>query len=188
MNSAFYCSQSPYLLVQNHPPIPYDVSAPKMAIVCNPDWLRATWSFYRYVPSVAAAVIFCLLFLVATGLHLFQMFKTKTWFLTAMVFGCLCMCSLTKPKERKDPPRTMVITYSPVSRIHWLRRSSCFREPRAGLLETDAIHHPEHVYLVGPSAVCGLYIHDSRKNHTVDRWRNTFYHQAALAYENLRHR
>ncbi|KAF3073949.1 hypothetical protein CI102_11976 [Trichoderma harzianum] len=60
-----------------------------MAIVCNPDWLHATWSFYRYVPSVAAAVIFCILFLVATGLHLFQMFKTKTWFLTALVFGCL---------------------------------------------------------------------------------------------------
>ncbi|KAL7913766.1 RTA1 like domain-containing protein [Trichoderma velutinum] len=60
-----------------------------MTVVCNPDWLHATWSFYRYVPSVAAAAVFCLLFLVVTGLHLFQMFKTKTWFLTALVFGCL---------------------------------------------------------------------------------------------------
>ncbi|KAJ9143093.1 RTA1-domain-containing protein [Pleurostoma richardsiae] len=60
-----------------------------MAVVCNPEWRTATWAFYRYVPSVAAAVIFCLLFLASTILHLFQMWKTKARFLTALVVGCL---------------------------------------------------------------------------------------------------
>ncbi|KAI1372153.1 RTA1-domain-containing protein [Hypoxylon crocopeplum] len=55
---------------------------------CNPDWQNASFSFYRYVPSAAAAVIFCLLFLVSTLLHLWQMYKTKTWFLGALVGGC----------------------------------------------------------------------------------------------------
>ncbi|KAH8897579.1 RTA1-domain-containing protein [Thozetella sp. PMI_491] len=55
---------------------------------CNPDWQNATFSFYRYVPSVAAAVIFCLLFLASTLVHFWQMYKTKTWFLGALVGGC----------------------------------------------------------------------------------------------------
>ncbi|KAK3935405.1 RTA1-domain-containing protein [Diplogelasinospora grovesii] len=60
-----------------------------MGVVCNPNWQTATWSEYRYVPSVGAAVFFCLLFLASTALHMFQMWKTKTWFLTPLVVGCL---------------------------------------------------------------------------------------------------
>lgn len=61
-----------------------------MAVKCNPDWRDANWAFYRFVPSVAAAIIFCLLFLFATGLHIYQMWKAKAWFLTALVVGCVC--------------------------------------------------------------------------------------------------
>jgi hypothetical protein len=63
-----------------------------MATVCNPYWREAAWSIYRYVPSIAPAVIFCLLFLVSGILHLWQMWRTKAWFLTALVLGCLCKC------------------------------------------------------------------------------------------------
>ncbi|KAF2015566.1 RTA1-domain-containing protein [Aaosphaeria arxii CBS 175.79] len=59
-----------------------------MASVCNPNWQTATFSFYRYVPSVAAAVIFCLLFLSSTIVHLWQMYRTKAWFLGALCGGC----------------------------------------------------------------------------------------------------
>ncbi|ETS78055.1 hypothetical protein PFICI_10117 [Pestalotiopsis fici W106-1] len=59
-----------------------------MSTICNPDWRNATYSFYRYEPSVAAAVIFCLLFLASSLLHFWQMYRTKSWFLGALVGGC----------------------------------------------------------------------------------------------------
>lgn len=34
----------------------------EMAVICNPNWQHATWAFYRYIPLVAAAIIFCFLF------------------------------------------------------------------------------------------------------------------------------
>lgn len=55
---------------------------------CNPYWQTSTFSFYRYVPSVAAAIIFCLLFIASTLLHFWQMYRTKSWFLGALVAGC----------------------------------------------------------------------------------------------------
>lgn len=48
------------------------------------------YPLYRYEPSIAAAVIFCILFLLATIIHSVQMVKTRTWFLTAFVLGGLC--------------------------------------------------------------------------------------------------
>ncbi|KAH8653735.1 RTA1 like protein-domain-containing protein [Xylariales sp. PMI_506] len=59
-----------------------------MAVTCNPNWETSSYAFYRYVPSVAAAVIFCLLFLVSASLHGWQMYRTKSWFLGALVAGC----------------------------------------------------------------------------------------------------
>jgi hypothetical protein len=72
-----------------------------MAVVCNPNWRDSTWAFYRYVPSVAAAIIFCLLFLVSTLLHSWQMWKTKAWFLTALVVGCLCTSYSSTLRQKK---------------------------------------------------------------------------------------
>ncbi|KAB2570221.1 Protein RTA1 [Lasiodiplodia theobromae] len=51
------------------------------------DYKNADFAFYRYVPSMAAAVIFCLLFILTSLLHTVQMFKTRTWYLTAFVIG-----------------------------------------------------------------------------------------------------
>jgi hypothetical protein len=59
-----------------------------MSTTCNPNWQTATFSFYRYVPSPAASIIFCLLFLASALLHSWQMYKTKAWFLGALVAGC----------------------------------------------------------------------------------------------------
>lgn len=57
---------------------------------CIPNYKDAVWSFYRYEPSVAGAVIFCILFGITSGLHAFQMYTTRTWYLTALVIGGLC--------------------------------------------------------------------------------------------------
>ncbi|RDI87306.1 hypothetical protein Vi05172_g2872 [Venturia inaequalis] len=48
------------------------------------------FSYYHYDPSVAAAILFIVLFFLTTSLHTYQMFRTRTWFLIAFVLGGLC--------------------------------------------------------------------------------------------------
>jgi hypothetical protein len=47
---------------------------------------------YHYDPSLAAAVIFTLLFAAATGFHIYQMLMTKAHFLIAFCVGGVCKC------------------------------------------------------------------------------------------------
>ena len=44
---------------------------------------------YRYAPSLAAAAIFVVLFALTTGLHMFQAFKKRSWFMTPFIIGGL---------------------------------------------------------------------------------------------------
>ncbi|GAB1198666.1 hypothetical protein APSETT444_007994 [Aspergillus pseudonomiae] len=57
---------------------------------CDPNYVDASWSFYRYKPSMAAPVFFVILFISTTALHLLQMTKTKTWYLIPFSIGGLC--------------------------------------------------------------------------------------------------
>ncbi|OLN81855.1 Protein RTA1-like protein 8, partial [Colletotrichum chlorophyti] len=61
-----------------------------MARACNPNYVDADWSFYRFEPSTAAAVFFCVVFVLTTALHVVQLVRTKTWYMTAFVIGGLC--------------------------------------------------------------------------------------------------
>ncbi|KAF5723989.1 RTM1 [Fusarium mundagurra] len=45
------------------------------------------FKFYRYDPSMAAAVIFITLFLSVSALHTYQLVRTKTWFFCCFVIG-----------------------------------------------------------------------------------------------------
>lgn len=54
------------------------------------------FKLYRYNPSMAAAVIFIILFLLVSGLHLYQMVRTRTWILVPFVIGGFCKLSLRK--------------------------------------------------------------------------------------------
>jgi hypothetical protein len=47
-------------------------------------------SYYKYVPSVAAAGIFVALFAALAGFHLFRTLKTRTWFCIPLVLGAVC--------------------------------------------------------------------------------------------------
>ncbi|KAB8237135.1 hypothetical protein ETB97_010308 [Aspergillus alliaceus] len=49
----------------------------------------ASFSFYHYDPSMAAAVIFIILFSGTTIFHIYQMFRTRTWFFIPFVIGCI---------------------------------------------------------------------------------------------------
>lgn len=48
---------------------------------------NAIFKLYRYDPSMAAAIIFIILFLLVTGLHTYQLIRTKTWFFSCFVVG-----------------------------------------------------------------------------------------------------
>jgi hypothetical protein len=52
--------------------------------------IARAYKFWNYVPSLAAAVIFLLFFLVLTGLHTWKMVKTKTWFCISFTMGGVC--------------------------------------------------------------------------------------------------
>jgi hypothetical protein len=52
------------------------------------------FAFYRYSPSMGGALLFALLFMGTTFYHIFQLFKTRTWFFIPFVIGGLCMFSL----------------------------------------------------------------------------------------------
>jgi hypothetical protein len=56
---------------------------------CNPYYEDAAWSYYRYEPSVAANVVFVALFGVTTAVHIVQMWRSKAWYLSALVVGGL---------------------------------------------------------------------------------------------------
>ncbi|KAH6618831.1 RTA1 like protein-domain-containing protein [Boeremia exigua] len=46
-------------------------------------------SKYEYTPSVAAAAIFIVVFLILLVVHTFRLFKTRTWFCTSFVVGTI---------------------------------------------------------------------------------------------------
>lgn len=52
---------------------------------------NSDFRFYRYDPSLAAAVIFIVLFLLATLAHTYQFIRTRTWYLWPVVAGGICM-------------------------------------------------------------------------------------------------
>ncbi|KAE8440858.1 hypothetical protein EG329_006375 [Mollisiaceae sp. DMI_Dod_QoI] len=47
----------------------------------------STYEAYRYYPSLAAAVIFIVLFLCTTSFHLYQLLRTRTWYFIPFVIG-----------------------------------------------------------------------------------------------------
>jgi hypothetical protein len=50
---------------------------------------ESDFKFYRYDPSLAAAVIFTILFLLTSLLHLYQLIRARTWYFTPLVIGAL---------------------------------------------------------------------------------------------------
>lgn len=48
------------------------------------------FKYYHYNPSMVAAVIFIILFFLATSLHSYQLVRTRTWFVIPLVIGGFC--------------------------------------------------------------------------------------------------
>jgi hypothetical protein len=57
---------------------------------------RATdFKDFRYDPSLAAAIIFIIVFTLTSTFHMYQMVSTRTWYLIPMVIGGFCQFSPT---------------------------------------------------------------------------------------------
>jgi hypothetical protein len=56
------------------------------------------WKYYRYDPSLVAAVIFMVLFVLITSFQLYQLVRTRTWYFIPLVVGGFCTCTREVPK------------------------------------------------------------------------------------------
>ena len=45
---------------------------------------------YRYTPSLVAAIIFIVLFVLTTAFHLYQVIRTRSWYFLIFVAGGAC--------------------------------------------------------------------------------------------------
>ncbi|KAH8431142.1 uncharacterized protein LDX57_008801 [Aspergillus melleus] len=61
--------------------------------MADTDTSHGGWKAYEYYPSMAAAVIFILLFIVVNLLHTYHLIRTRTWFFIPLVLGGWCKFS-----------------------------------------------------------------------------------------------
>ena len=60
-----------------------------------------TFHLYAYNPSLAAALIFIVLFALTTLLHTYQLFRTRAWYLLPIVIGGCCKPSYAHASKQK---------------------------------------------------------------------------------------
>ncbi|TIA61073.1 RTA1-domain-containing protein [Aureobasidium pullulans] len=75
------------------------------------------FKLYRYDPSMAAAVIFIIAFILITALHFYQMIRTKTYFFIPFVIGGLFevigfIAFLQRAKSSQEAPNFSIPAYS----------------------------------------------------------------------------
>ncbi|KAK9326115.1 hypothetical protein V1517DRAFT_312765 [Lipomyces orientalis] len=46
------------------------------------------WEYYQYPPSIAAAIVFVIFFTLVTVIHVYLLFRTKTWYFIQGWGGC----------------------------------------------------------------------------------------------------
>lgn len=52
--------------------------------------IHQTLTYYRYQPSLAAAILFTILFFLTTSAHLFQLIQKKNWYFIPLLIGGIC--------------------------------------------------------------------------------------------------
>ncbi|CAI6332794.1 unnamed protein product [Periconia digitata] len=69
---------------------------------------------YRYDPSMAAAVIFIILFTLITAIHSYQLIRTRAWIFIPFVIGGFFQCIgyIGRAKSSSESPNWTVPTYS----------------------------------------------------------------------------
>jgi hypothetical protein len=72
----------------------------------------AGFIFYNYAPSMAAAIIFVLLFGASSILHSVQMSMTRTWFMIPFVIGGFCKFKTTCAVREKQGEGLLTFIFS----------------------------------------------------------------------------
>jgi hypothetical protein len=62
---------------------------------------KTDFKLYRYDPSMAAAVIFIILFIIATMLHVYQIVRTRAWIFVPFCIGGVCKQRLHFARSRE---------------------------------------------------------------------------------------
>lgn len=102
---------SPSLFFTNNIPTPLTTSQPDGYIQTPSKMVSTTgWKAYQYNPSMAAAVIFIILFGVTTSIHTWKMFSRRTWFFIPLVIGGYCMPSPLYPLLPFPKPGDEMVT------------------------------------------------------------------------------
>ncbi|KAI5204219.1 RTA1-domain-containing protein [Aureobasidium subglaciale] len=105
------------------------------------------FKLYRYDPSMAAAVIFVVAFALATGLHLYQMIRTKTYFFVPFCIGGVfeVIGFAARARSAEEAPDFSVIAYSLQAILILvapaLFAASIYMELGRIILLTDGEHH-----------------------------------------------
>ncbi|KAJ6112074.1 hypothetical protein N7523_008135 [Penicillium sp. IBT 18751x] len=69
------------------------------------------FELYRYTPSLVAAIIFIVLFVLATLYHLYQVFRTRSWYFTVFVIGGVCyICRALAHYNKENVPLYSIST------------------------------------------------------------------------------
>jgi hypothetical protein len=55
---------------------------------------------WHYIPNIAAAIVFAIIFAVATGAHTWRMIQTRMWFCLPFVIGGFCTSPRSTPALR----------------------------------------------------------------------------------------
>jgi len=133
--------------------------------------------FYKYKPSMAAAVIFIMLFIAATSVHIFQMIKHKAWFFTAFIIGGCCKLDTANllwiPRLTRLCSRVYRLWGA---RQVFTRVSQVYNRP---LCDTELAS------TLGPLFLRRIHLYDSWTYHSPDRRRKSFYHSNKVAHYRL---
>jgi hypothetical protein len=138
----------------------------------------APYIFYRYDPSLPAAVIFIALFAISTSLHAFQVLRKRTWYFLPFVIGGFC---------RTPPPfieRSGVADFSLNSRDRWLCWTCGFKQTNSKL-DRRTLYCPELAHSVGSGSLRGFDLHGPWSNYPFDGWRAPLAYPCKMAHESV---
>lgn len=117
-------------------------------------------NYYDYTPSLAAAVVFLILFGSVTGYHVWLLLRNKTWFFIVFVLGGICQSLLCQ-----IPSRAYTNVHQHSSRNRRLCSSSNQRKSTPQL-HSYALPYPKPPDLTWAFIVRRINLYDPRPHHS----------------------
>lgn len=124
--------------------------------------------FYYYEPSMPAAIIFAVLFALATLLHTYQLVRSRTWFMIPFVVGGIC-----ELKYSKSALQLCVLTNTGISasRDRWLYWSYYLSDREPWTIRQDPVYHPKPTFAHRAASLRSIGIHGARTHRSHGRRR-----------------